>query len=1079
MVIKKNTFHTTASSELVGTLILSALIVLVIGIVGVSLLSQGPPAEVPALRVDIHNESGNLILIHRGGDTLFREKTRIFVDGVDQTSNFILEGESWGEYGAGDWLILPVDLMPYRDDISVQIVHTGPEVPALLFTIGDIGVPPGPWGDTYQLTLTASPAGAGTLTGAGDYEAGTSVSVSASANPGWTFSNWTRNGVLVSTSPGFTYTMPAESVTLVANFEMDPTVKYTLTLVADPLVGGTVNGSGLYEAGEEIPVSAQASAGYQFINWTQNGVEIANTSAFTFTMPAGDVTLVANFEQQPCNPGLRGFYYPQQVFSGIPVIRIDPRLRFADAQAVSQYGEPTDEVNWPDATLAKQNDFSIIYEGYLVVDTADTYTFSLRSDDGSRLWINEIDDADTPVVDNWGFHAPTTVTGTKYLETGYHPVRVKMFENTGAASLQLRWESPNMTDRVIESFCTDPVGYQVDFAATPLNGDTPLLVNFTDLSTGLSGNRSWSWTFGDGGTSTAQNPTHIYTSPGNYTVSLFASGDEGSGVETKTGYITVTSSGIGFTAESWVRWNRNPTPDANDQRWATIVVDGNSDGNSRYHLQHNRNNQNFEIAIRTADNVRTFRQSTTTPLEGIWYYVVGVYNQETGHLRIYVNGVEENSVSVNRSGLIPSPGLYQIGGPAGIEWPDPTSMERKFDGNILCLGTHERAFTPQEILDNYNAGCPPVVDFTSDVTNGTAPLAVQFTDLTSHSPTAWAWDFGDGGTSTLQNPTHTYVTAGTYTVSLTVTKKDVNNLDANVTGTKIDYITVEGESFVDFVINENVFVYGNVLNFQGGNINGPGATVVINGGLVTSDLNQGATVAVSTIYIDGNVNLNSGSAGLGSLTQPGNIYVNGDMRLWTGQRDIYGDIYVNGNFDLKDAHIHDNVYVNGNLKLGNTPTLSPDTRIYYTGTIAHPGNYPGDILAKCIHQATVPGFDMPDQEIPPAKPADWYSDRGYVSDGALTSNMKVFADSYSPTSWQPTATNVIIIARTGDITITGIGESGVTGVFFAPNGRVTFNGAFLEGVVIARDGFYVTSGGTQVTFKNLDQYIGDPNDYPF
>jgi hypothetical protein len=55
----------------------------------------------------------------------------------------------------------------------------------------------------------------------------------------------------------------------------------------------------------------------------------------------------------------------------------------------------------------------------------------------------------------------------------------------------------------------------------------------------------------------------------------------------------------------------------------------------------------------------------------------------------------------------------------------------------------------------------------------------------------------------------------------------------------------------------------------------------------------------------------------------------------------------------------------------------------------------------------------------------------------------------------------------------------VTGIFFAPNGKVTFNGGFLEGVVIARDGFFVTSGGTTVTFKNLEEYISNSEDYPF
>ena len=63
----------------------------------------------------------------------------------------------------------------------------------------------------------------------------------------------------------------------------------------------------------------------------------------------------------------------------------------------------------------------------------------------------------------------------------------------------------------------------------------------------------------------------------------------------------------------------------------------------------------------------------------------------------------------------------------------------------------------------------PVAAFTSDKTSGAAPLTVQFTDQSTGSITSYAWDFGDGGTSSLKNPAHTYTAAGTYTVNLTVT----------------------------------------------------------------------------------------------------------------------------------------------------------------------------------------------------------------------------------------------------------------------------------------------------------------------
>lgn len=88
---------------------------------------------------------------------------------------------------------------------------------------------------------------------------------------------------------------------------------------------------------------------------------------------------------------------------------------------------------------------------------------------------------------------------------------------------------------------------------------------------------------------------------------------------------------------------------------------------------------------------------------------------------------------------------------------------------------------------NYiSVSTPGVYDFTSDTTTGPRPLTVQFTDLSTGGPTAWLWSFGDGQTSTLQNPTNTYTTAGTYTVTL-----DVTTPTGSGTVTKTNYINVE------------------------------------------------------------------------------------------------------------------------------------------------------------------------------------------------------------------------------------------------------------------------------------------------
>lgn len=66
----------------------------------------------------------------------------------------------------------------------------------------------------------------------------------------------------------------------------------------------------------------------------------------------------------------------------------------------------------------------------------------------------------------------------------------------------------------------------------------------------------------------------------------------------------------------------------------------------------------------------------------------------------------------------------------------------------------------------------PVAAFSGTPLTGVVPITVTFTDASTNTPTSWAWDFGDGVTSTLQSPTHEYVQSGSYTVTLTATNAD-------------------------------------------------------------------------------------------------------------------------------------------------------------------------------------------------------------------------------------------------------------------------------------------------------------------
>ncbi|MFH1713423.1 MAG: PKD domain-containing protein, partial [Candidatus Jacksonbacteria bacterium] len=100
------------------------------------------------------------------------------------------------------------------------------------------------------------------------------------------------------------------------------------------------------------------------------------------------------------------------------------------------------------------------------------------------------------------------------------------------------------------SFNMDTINYSLavnypepvaDFTGSPTSGPPGLTVNFTDASTDCDGSvNSWSWEFGDSGTSSLQNPSHTYTSAGTYTVRLTVTGEGGNDPKTRTNYITVT-----------------------------------------------------------------------------------------------------------------------------------------------------------------------------------------------------------------------------------------------------------------------------------------------------------------------------------------------------------------------------------------------------------------------------------------------------------------------------------------------------------------------------------------------------------
>ena len=147
----------------------------------------------------------------------------------------------------------------------------------------------------HVITVSANPAEAGVVTGGGEYEETEEITVTATANEGYEFVNWTENDVQVSTDANYTFEVLADRA-LVANFEQ---ITYHVTATVNPANAGTVTGAGAYTAGTEVTLTAEPEDGYTFLNWTVGGEEVeSDYDYYTFTVTK-NIEVVANFEALP------------------------------------------------------------------------------------------------------------------------------------------------------------------------------------------------------------------------------------------------------------------------------------------------------------------------------------------------------------------------------------------------------------------------------------------------------------------------------------------------------------------------------------------------------------------------------------------------------------------------------------------------------------------------------------------------------------------------------------------------------------------------------------------------------------
>lgn len=128
-------------------------------------------------------------------------------------------------------------------------------------------------GQPCTIIATPEPEDGGMVSGTGGYNYGDHCTLAATAKPGFDFSKWTENDIQVSTDATYSFDVMGNR-NLKAHFTLET---YRITAIAEPSEGGTasVSGSGQFHFGEQCILTATPNSGYNFVNWTKNGIQVS------------------------------------------------------------------------------------------------------------------------------------------------------------------------------------------------------------------------------------------------------------------------------------------------------------------------------------------------------------------------------------------------------------------------------------------------------------------------------------------------------------------------------------------------------------------------------------------------------------------------------------------------------------------------------------------------------------------------------------------------------------------------------------------------------------------------------------